>query len=114
MTHRTGLIEFLQYRNPMKKVKRSWKLPIAYFVFNAFSYTIGFLFIIPLWKNWMEIWVLLATLAVATLFWIISINRDPGFIKPHPKVDFLVSASIIFTKFKDQDLILRYLSSIFY
>ena len=49
LTHRTSLIEFLQYRNPLTKVKRSWKLPIAYFVFNLYAYAISLLITMPLW-----------------------------------------------------------------
>ena len=44
LSHRTGLLEYLQYRNPLKKVNKSWKLPIAYLVFNIYTYIIFIFF----------------------------------------------------------------------
>ena len=93
LTHRTGLIEFLQYRNPLKKVSKSWKLPMAYLVFNLFIYLIFSLFTAPLWPQYYEIVIVIVSFAIATLFWVITMNMDPGFIKPYPGVDFLVSNS---------------------
>lgn len=94
LTHRTGLIEFLQYRNPLKKVGKSWKLPLAYLFFNVYIYLISIFFTIPTWKNFWEVYIVGATFVVASIFWLLSMKRNPGFIKPHPEVDFLVSQSI--------------------
>ena len=95
LTHRTGLIEFLQYRNPLKKVSRSWKLPIAYVGFNVYIYLISALFTAPIWAAPFEIWIVLISFAVSTLFWLITMNKDPGFIKPYPQVDFLELLQLI-------------------
>ena len=89
MTHKTGLIEFLQYRSPLKKVNKSWKLPIAYLVFNIYVYIITLFFTAPLWAHMWEIYFVLTTFMLAFTFWIITMRCDPGFINPYSKVDFL-------------------------
>lgn len=91
LTHRTGLIEYLQYRNPLKKVDKSWKLPAAYLVFNIYTYVIFGLFTGPLCQEAYEIYTIIVSFSIASLFWVITMSKDPGFIKPYPKVDFLVS-----------------------
>ena len=80
LNHRTGLIEFLQYRNPLKKVGKSAKLPIAYFLFNLYIYVISVLFTMPLWKEWYEVIIVGSTFVVAAIFWIWSMCKNPGFI----------------------------------
>lgn len=75
------------------KVEKSRKLPTAYFLFNLYTYLVFALFTGPLWVSMIEIWLLLGTLAVATIFWVVTMNKDPGFIKPNPNVEFLVSLS---------------------
>lgn len=91
LSQRTTLTDILHCRKPIKKVNKSMKKPFAYFLLNAYTYSISYLITMPLWKQWSEIYFVFMSLSVATIFWIISTNRDPGFIKPHSKVDFLVS-----------------------
>ena len=95
LTKRTSLVEFLQYRPPLKKVGKSWKLPIAYVLFNIYIYTLSFLFTIPFWQSWFEFYLVMSSCFVGTLFWIITINKNPGFIKPSPNVDFLELLQLI-------------------
>lgn len=95
MTHKGGLIEFLQYRNPLKKVERSWKLPIAYLVFNAYTYLITICFTAPLWAHEYEIYLVMITFLFAFIFWLITMSKDPGFIKPYSKIDFLELLQLI-------------------
>ena len=91
LTHKPGLIEILQYRTPLVKVDKSWNLPSAYMLFNIYTYMVFFFLTGPLWANIIEIWFLVATFIIATIFWIVTMNKDPGYIKPNPNVEFLVS-----------------------
>jgi hypothetical protein len=92
LSHRTGILEYLQYRNPLKKVDKSWKLPIAYLMFNIYTYLIFGFFTGPLAGQMYEIWLIAISCGMASVFWLVTMSKDPGFIKPHKKVDFLVRA----------------------
>lgn len=91
LDQKTTLSQFLQLESPMKKVQPSRSLTIFYFVFQFFIYMLSYLFAFPLWQEPVDLWIVLSTQALATLFFLISINKAPGYVKPHDKVDFLVS-----------------------
>ena len=64
--------------------------PSLFFMFHVYVYAIGFLFIMPRWPAYFGLGVF--GLLFLTLFaWIATMCRNPGFIKPYSKVEFLVS-----------------------
>lgn len=95
LNHKAGLIELLQYRTPLRKVNKSMKMPMAYLLFNLYVYIITLFFNAPLWQDMTEIYFVLTTFMLATIFWIISMQKDPGYIQPYPKVDFLEILQLI-------------------
>jgi len=70
-------------------VGKSWKLPMAFIGFNLFIYVILFLFIFPTWKNYYEIVGCSSLFVGSVLFWLITVCKNAGDIKPHKEVDFL-------------------------
>lgn len=74
LNHKAGLIEILQYRTPLKKVNRSMKMPIAYLLFNFYVYVITLFFNAPLWQHMWEIYFVLTTFMLATIFWVITMQ----------------------------------------
>lgn len=92
LTHKAGLVEQLGYRSSLKKVKKSWKFPSFYLLAHVVVYAISFFFTMPLWNVYM-VYAAFGLFASSLIFWIVSMSHSPGFIKPHPKVEFLVSAS---------------------
>ena len=93
LNHRVGLVEFLQYKTPLKKVGKSWKLPVAFLSFNFLIYIILFLFIFPTWETKYEIMVCCSLFVGSIVFWLVTVCKNAGDIKPHKEVDFLVSIS---------------------
>ena len=45
----------------------------------------------PMWQYDAMIYAILGVFVLSTGFWIATICHKPGYIKPHPKVEFLVS-----------------------
>lgn len=72
-------------------MKKSWFLTGVYFTFYFIVFLIGFLFTFPTWQHPAELFLAVGTWLIATMFFIISICRNPGYIKAHPNVEFLVS-----------------------
>lgn len=102
LTHKPGIVEQLGYKSSLKKVKKSWKFPSIYVLFHVAVYVIAFIFVMPLWHIYM-VYAAGGILALNFFSWIISMCHSPGFIKPHPNVEFLVS-TILFHSVTDISL----------
>lgn len=83
------MMEYFQLSTPLQKVERSWSMTIAFFIMNILVLGICALFIFPLWTNFYEVLIVGSLFVLANLFFIITMCHDPGFIEPHPDVDFL-------------------------
>ena len=68
---------------------------MAYLVFNIYTYFITICFTAPLWAHEWEIYLVFTTFVIAFLLWLVTMNKDPGYIKPYSKIDFLELLQLI-------------------
>lgn len=80
LQQKTSLKQFLQLESPQKKVKKSWFLTGVYFGFYLLVFTVGTFFTFPNWQHWAELSCAYGTWFFATVFFVISICRNPGYI----------------------------------
>ena len=90
-TQSTSLKQFLQYESSLRKKKKSWLHLSIYFVYYTLSFIILFVFHFPMYNNMFQIYLVVATFVTATLGYLMSICRNPGYIQPNKETSFLVS-----------------------
>ena len=78
-------------KTPMKKAEKSMSMPIAFLVFFDTIYALLMLFLFPVWKSEIAVYISLMLGMITMVFWFKAQFSDPGFIRKPREVDFLVS-----------------------
>ena len=81
-------------RNPLRKVERSWNLPITFILMHVIAYLICVPFVFPFWKP-VEFITCLSLFGVSFLLWVRVLLIDPGFIKKPKDIDFIEVLQLI-------------------
>ena len=87
----TSLKQFLNFESSLRKKKKSWLHLGIYFTIYILSFLVLFLFQFPLYNHIYQVYITIGMFVVATLCYLISIFRNPGYIDPNRETSFLVS-----------------------
>ena len=70
-------------------------MPAVYLFAILFIYGVLILFVFPLWKNSLQIWLCIAPGPVSILFWLRTMYADPGAIKRPKHIKFIELLKLI-------------------
>ena len=73
----------------LSKIDKSLKMPFAFFLAFALTYSILALMLFPVWQQEWKLYVCIILGFFTIIFWLMSQFSDPGFIAKPDDVDFL-------------------------
>lgn len=90
-----GFLDCCMLKTPLKKVEKSFKMPLLFFMLNFSVYILLGLFLYPIWYKYDLVFFDIG-LGVASFFmWIFTAYTAPGFIVKPKNVDFLKLMQLI-------------------
>lgn len=80
--------ECLNLKTQLKKTEKSMSMPLVFLtIFDVIFITLIFL-VFPVWESLFQVYLCLSLGALTLIYWILSQNSDPGFIKKPKNLDF--------------------------
>ena len=76
-------------KTPVRKMDKSWLMPLIFLGLNLTCYLLLILFIFPVYEHQWLIYLNVGAELLMFVFWAFCIRMEPGFIRKPIQVDFL-------------------------
>ena len=95
LEHDRGYFDCLMLKTPLRKMDKSWLMPIIFLALNLSSYACLALFIFPIYESKWLMYLNVGLESVMFIFWVVAAAMNPGYIVKPPSVDFLKLLQLI-------------------